>query len=45
MLTVVKSWSTWVLTSKTSLTFTHEHLTQVNTSEIGQNPNQNGQNP
>jgi hypothetical protein len=42
---VVKSWSTWVITSNTSLTITHEHLRQVNTSYLGQNPRQSGQNP
>jgi hypothetical protein len=37
-LTVVKLWSTWAITSKTSLTLTLKHLRQANTSPIGQNP-------
>jgi hypothetical protein len=37
-LTVVKSWSTWAITSKTWLALNLEHLWQVNLSYIVQNP-------
>jgi hypothetical protein len=44
LLTLVKPWSTWVITSKTQSTITNDPLNQVNTSlrsNLGQSQGQN----